>query len=559
MSRQLKALRPTANMTDEERLLLANRERLLARSDWLGLAASRPARIRFPTSSDRDRVAKRRKIDKSKSKFHKAKPARRRSISPLHEHRLPPFEPMMSGAVVDEDIQVKVGTDAFVSQSQYSHPAQTTINTSMRHPSSEFGPLSEESMLLGADDDGFEIDANGQYLGALGQVGGLAGGSGYLRAPSNLHSTDDFTIATNSIAPTFATTSQGNDLHDENYEANNVEEQPPQEPVEDSRGYRPNESFGHLTEPTVVYAETWDHPQAGDEQHATSTEADSEEGERRWRRAMRIPEATSTGNSSLAALRSSSQHVAQSTTSAWPVQLVNEESDRDKQRRHGIHPTGLPKSHAPKADDHPNTNPAIDGARNSNPAIATLMPPLAVSKQTVDKVSEPQSFARDDETLWRDFILGKHRSDSDASDREHRVWALEQDEAVQRAFQSTSSKVGTEQVRSDRVTVGDFASVVEELSDDEPNGPRQSNSEGHPGHTTTSMVGQATTPNFEEDEIDDVYPDDSVSRALGNIHVTQTASTLNPRRFRRSRRQGSTPKANNPHRFKVRSTERSVW
>lgn len=534
-------------MTDEDRLLLANRERLLARSDWLGLAASRPAHMTFPISSDRGKVGKRRKMHRS-TKSHKAKAARPRSITPLHEHRLPPFEPMMSGAVMEEAIQVKIGTDALVSQSQYSHPAQPSANTSMRQPSTEFGPLSEESMLLGVDDDGFEIDANGEYLGAIGKAGTLVDGSDYQRPPSNSQWTDDFTVPTRLIASTFATTTRGVSPHDQN-------EYPQYQTV-------PAVQLRHdqIAEETADDRRGWDQTGADPEdQRNVSDEMDAEEDERRWRRAMRIPERISPSDSSLVGLRSSSQHVTQSTASAWPTQVDRGAHKEYVEREFGDEPTN---DLYPVTFGHQSARPTDNEAFKMNTTTAHSMPSHPASKQALTTEMKPDGQDQDDEALWRNFILGKRESDSvsASSEPENNVLTTEQDEAAGHAFRSTSSKAGTDPARSDKVTVGDSAFVTERRSDDEePHDTRQAENKAIQGYATTSMVGHATTANFEDDEIDELYPDDSVSRAAGNVHGATTTSILNPRRFRRQRRQEFTQNVENPHRFKVRTAERSVW
>ncbi|KAF2172815.1 hypothetical protein M409DRAFT_16774 [Zasmidium cellare ATCC 36951] len=548
-----KSSRLNPNVTDEERLLLANRKRLLARSDWLGLAASRPARIKFPTPSDKDRVGKRRKISKSTCGSHRPKPARRRSITPLFEHRLPPFEPMMSGALADDEIQVKVGTDAFVSQSQVSHPAVPLANTSMRQPSTEFGPLSEESMLLGVDDDGFEIDANGQYLGVIGSARTLASGSEYGQAWSVIQSVDDFASPTNSIAPTFATTHQGMAMRDDIQCVSDAPDQGALVAMQSclSHDIRDPEaqSVAHDVEafdPAILQPE----PMKG----TPSTDVDPEEDERRWRRAMRIPEPPQMGKTSIAALRSSSEHVTESVASAWPVRSSHEASDREHAFRTGS-ANPRPRRLEDQVQDH-----ASHDTSNGRPAIADVLPATVPPQQADDQRLEPDDQVRDDEALWRDFILGKGRSESDCSEHEDGVWAAEQGEAVQRASQSTSSRVGIEQARSDQATLGDSIFASARLSENNANGPLGDQYEKSHGHTTTSMVGHATVVDCEEDEIDDVYPDDSVSRAVGNTNVARSVSMLNPRRFRPQKPPtSSSQEPYNPHRFKIRAVEKSVW
>ncbi|KAK3116029.1 hypothetical protein LTR53_004035 [Teratosphaeriaceae sp. CCFEE 6253] len=137
------------------------RRRLLARRDWLGLSATRPLQMGFSSSHDRDRFGKRRRVKKTS---RRGQPAKRRSLSPLFAERLMRPEHAMSGAPPREDIRIRIGTAALASQTLPSRASHTPKHTSMRPPSTDFGPLSEESMLLGDEGDGFEaLDVAGPF------------------------------------------------------------------------------------------------------------------------------------------------------------------------------------------------------------------------------------------------------------------------------------------------------------------------------------------------------------------------------------------------------------
>ncbi|TKA22572.1 hypothetical protein B0A50_08142 [Salinomyces thailandicus] len=142
---------------DEEQLLVAKRRRLLARKDWLGVSVARPLQMDFPSSRDKDRIGKRRKIEGS---GRRSKAAVKRLLTPPFEERLPQPDALMSGALPaeDEPMRVKIGADAFASQTQRSRHSQALAATSMRPLSTDFGSISEESMLLGADGDDFEAN-----------------------------------------------------------------------------------------------------------------------------------------------------------------------------------------------------------------------------------------------------------------------------------------------------------------------------------------------------------------------------------------------------------------
>jgi hypothetical protein len=143
---------------DEELHLLASRRKLLALNDWPALDHTRPLRIGFPTAGDKDRVGRRRKTKKPPETRTKA--ARPRFMTPLFEERLEHYAHHMSGYLSPEhdDIEVRVGTSAFGTQSRPSRRSNTSRNASMGAHSTALSHLSEESMLLGADGDSFDAD-----------------------------------------------------------------------------------------------------------------------------------------------------------------------------------------------------------------------------------------------------------------------------------------------------------------------------------------------------------------------------------------------------------------
>lgn len=130
---------------------VASRKRLLIRSDWLGLSASRPLRYQVPHPGDQDRFGKRRKVSRSSPKPRSPRP---RVLTPLFAERLMRPDYLMSGALLEEQVKIKIGTDALASQTLPSRRSQTSVRTSLRAPSAAFDSLSEP-MLLGADGDIF--------------------------------------------------------------------------------------------------------------------------------------------------------------------------------------------------------------------------------------------------------------------------------------------------------------------------------------------------------------------------------------------------------------------
>ncbi|WPH02608.1 Hypothetical protein R9X50_00547300 [Acrodontium crateriforme] len=137
--------------TEEERLL-AIRCDLLRRSDWLGLAVTRPLKMKFPISNDNCRIGKRRKV--TCSDHPNANKARSCTRIPLFEHLLPQPEILMSGALPIEDVRIKIGTDALASATQVS---QGLLPSERSFRSISSGPLLEESMRFDEEDDDFDL------------------------------------------------------------------------------------------------------------------------------------------------------------------------------------------------------------------------------------------------------------------------------------------------------------------------------------------------------------------------------------------------------------------
>ncbi|KAI7551169.1 hypothetical protein KC331_g2717 [Hortaea werneckii] len=145
--------RSVATSSKEEQLLDSKRHELLAQSDWLGLAIVRPLQLDFSSAVDKDRIGKRRKIHKP---TQCAKSAVRRLLTPLFEEALAPQGAAMRATQPIDEMRIKIGTDAFESQTQRSRNSPKHAATSMRHPCLEFGPISEESMLLGDNYEDFQ-------------------------------------------------------------------------------------------------------------------------------------------------------------------------------------------------------------------------------------------------------------------------------------------------------------------------------------------------------------------------------------------------------------------
>lgn len=150
--------RLASSAADEERLLRARRRNLLARPDWLGLDVLRPANgLEALSQGSRDKrlIGRRRKVSRTnRNREDTAHPRVLYSIEPA-----PRFREDMSPNIGLDDIQIKIGTDAFATQTQRSRRSMPSRDTSMRPPPTQLSLLSEESMLLGPDDELFHLGA----------------------------------------------------------------------------------------------------------------------------------------------------------------------------------------------------------------------------------------------------------------------------------------------------------------------------------------------------------------------------------------------------------------
>ncbi|KAK4964460.1 hypothetical protein LTR28_003722 [Elasticomyces elasticus] len=128
----------------EKALFEANRRRLLERSDWLGLAPSRPVHMNFASLEDKERIGKRRKIERRLRPQHTQERRQLHDSFPANEKIA--CGPFMSGALpAEEDIRIHVGLDALVSQTQLSTTRSLPPNPTMLRCASS------DSMLIEAD------------------------------------------------------------------------------------------------------------------------------------------------------------------------------------------------------------------------------------------------------------------------------------------------------------------------------------------------------------------------------------------------------------------------
>ena len=435
---------------DEELMLLAGRRKLLARSDWLALEPTRPLHLNFPASSNNDRVGRRKKIKKAPAQA--SKPAQKRLLTPLFEERLHPNDYMMSGALPpssDGKIEIKVGTDAFDSQTCPSRGTQASRNASVCSRSTALSRLSEESMLLGADDDTFdanlvevqpfhvhreepvEMSDCGNNIPLYGVGRSTQATRGHSPAYSN--QTELQQHAVSPIDERFNLTAEHNrriDLLNEDNLAGTLHDE------QHSREVKPAGVIGlpakvsELSNPYMVMS--------GDENDA---DADAENV---WRRLMGI--ATQVASSaSFHALNSMSERVtaSESPGKANPGLVgifgfdMAVSSPRSKRSNHSEHAEHSEQSL--KYDDMP----LVEPRQSTEPPVVTVQPPPQPSHTTPE----------DDhgESLWRDFIIGSQ--DSESEDELHTAWQRKRKRISSSSDQSRSlqlSGLGT----SDKATQG---------------------------------------------------------------------------------------------------------
>ena len=529
--------------SEEERLLLANRRRLLARTDWLGLSALRPVQIKFPRSQDREHIGKRRKIGQATSR--KGEAAGRRLLTPLFkDHRQ--GDHLMSGALPVDDIEIKIGTDALASQNQRSRQSHTPGRTSMRHPSIEFGPISEESMLLGADGDSFEehdhpehADFNHDHPLAMVKSQVAIAGS---------HMTYD-----TQQAPHAAGIYRHNP-DDHHYEHVHTH---PQVQVNEPDG------GGHVTlVPDSERQEDWQTvPEVGmiiesdephrpvaiapmlmsqmphDRQLLSQTTDSHTRDERAWRQLWNI-DGNVLRHSSLKALKSSSLHNDTTDSSVRPF------------AGHGVEPTlSAPPEQETVQSKHPQDRKrqhSINGPAEVNSCFesACLQSPSTSLAQITRLAEQPAITSKhieedeNDNALWRQFIIGSQDSSEEANDHQA---GLDGGNGIRHIASTASassnftvSGLGT----SDKATVGDTLF----LTGNTPSRTSQTlqrrkyelSPERKAGHsaTQTSMIAEQSNTVIDRDNVeDDPRPDELQPRPSGNIHTPNT-SILNPKRFK---------------------------
>ena len=414
---QTHAGEPTGKeVSEEQMLLLANRRRLLARSDWLGLSTTRPVHMKFRSSHDKDRIGKRRKVANSTSQ--RGRPATRRLITPLFEERQLHPEHMMSGALQSDEVRVKIGTDALASQTQRSRHSQTPRLRTGRKASTDLGPLSEEPMLLGDVGDDFEMirlpmmpgshQETNELKQGLPSADGSVSSRGYASAyPENTVPEGPQIHHTPEVAQMTRVWSSGKYYGQSSTFGTDVANADDRE--DDEEGSAESECGRKLKSPPFIRSDAEEiaqhHPKPLLDQAAEALPSGDEgegDDEAFWRRLMRFGE-TSTTNLSVEALRSSSLHATASTSSHRPVlRMRSPEASIVPSTPIGVGTQG--------SILHGNADGTMaeESADLQSPSASLL----AIQRLTEQPAHPPpqREEEADDDAAWRDFIIGSQSS-----------------------------------------------------------------------------------------------------------------------------------------------------
>ena len=125
-------------------MLEARRMRLLQRQDWVGLAASRPVNMHFWSSKEKDKIGKRRKIGRQPARHQKRSESLREEKFQYTEGNHP--RPYTSGALpikTDEDIRIRIGTDALTTRISMQHSDHAQLQTAAPSRTSSSDPISD--------------------------------------------------------------------------------------------------------------------------------------------------------------------------------------------------------------------------------------------------------------------------------------------------------------------------------------------------------------------------------------------------------------------------------
>lgn len=489
------------DMNDEERLLLANRRRLLAQSDWLGLAPAQPLSMKFSSTYDRDRIGKRRRLDKSRSRRDKQDD--RRVLTPLFERRLTNPDHMMSGALPDEGFHIKIGTDALATgiQTQSSHRSHTPANTSMRPPSTELELLSEESMLLDADENACDPlpVSDGVVMPAepmQSQTQHVCEVPNMLRPEHAGEAQTSFPLQESGHIETDINelSHDHHEIDDEHHDGLHLDT------TASFKSARPllQETINSIALEDEERNLKIPHPAERQTEDRPLTTGTVEDDDELWRNFLDVARPILSNPSNMA-VKSSSPHVTSSQSDHRPVLIRYGQLD-DK---------GIRRPMFPDRDGHMSTGNTSDQFGHPE----KLQSPSTSLKRITDLADQPAGAAQDDKqvnAIWREFVCGA-QDDSDTSS---------QIVNVDRQFNSAVANPSTQVLASSSLMVSDL-------------GTSNKTSVGR-----DTVVVEESVDGIDNDSIEDEHAVPTQKGRPRNIHAVKT---LNPKRFLPAQRHRPTP------------------
>ncbi|KAK4952566.1 hypothetical protein LTR10_009372 [Elasticomyces elasticus] len=500
------------NAQDDD--LAANRRRLLARSDWLSLDPTRPLHMTYQSSHDRDRVAKRRRVDKSK---HRAKPAQQRVQTPLFDERLIRPDHVLSDARPQQEFRIKIGTDALASQTQPSRPSHSRPNTSMRQPSTEFGPLSEESMLMGSEADSFEV----LDVGTIQQMP-LPDHVEQSRADMHANLTAHFRPPSPPMRPLTEESREGLDAHaDMDVRYSGVKAV--LSPAVVQAALLPPEVAHRTAHPVddddTTYFTSHKRPASSigsdyyQPEEAIATKSDAHksiEDESMWRNILHIKNLTSS-HASVAAVKSSSPH--NTTSSHGHLSVLHDIAAHEAEHLPLLHvstPVGAGTQGAPLMRAATTSQAKSSDEQSPSASLAQI---ARLAEQPAPK-NETKEEADQDESIWRTFIVGSDDGSSECSQQyestSHAVIDSIHEHVDAQPSPHATSGLGT----SANATQGDTLFVT-------PTKMRRDTQQPHSWstHDTLGISGSLARTNDEAE--DDIEDPESPPRAVPktNIHA----------------------------------------
>ena len=482
-------------MSEEKRLLLANRRRLLDRGDWLGLAQVQLPSMKFSSLHDRDQIGKRRRVEKSRpNRDNSCEP---RLLTPAFEGRLRHQDFVMSGALPRDDFHIKIGTDALATQTQTqaSNRSYVLANTSMRPPSAELESLSEESMLLDADEEHFDplpvsdgdaVPAEHTHFQTqhVCEVRNMGRAQYEVLAPDSQRSQEE----------------QPNKMHsdDEGYGQRIDVEGMHEGRTHEHEGEKQDRDCDFVTESqkTPSQDSITSTPLEKDDsvQHVLmQIETDTDQDDDIWRRFLDVVQQIPS-NASTKAVKSSSLHVTSSGDNVRPVAVHEDPANTFiahqaiPSRGAGPHRSANDVQKSQSRYQEKLSSPCASLNRITN--LANQRPPNPLEAQQDNQ----------EDALWREFVCGA-QEDSDTLSEILRVDQRSDEAApnVSTAVPASSSYMVSDLGTSNKTTIGDDTLVVE-----------------------------STVAANETDEIEDEVIALAQEAKSRNIHTTRT---LNPKRF----------------------------